>query len=64
MGLLASLRPAGMCRYTVSNCLFSQCFHETSLLCRFDAGEKPDFLKETKSVREGNWKVLHQLKLS
>lgn len=24
---------------------------------RFDAGEKPDFLKETKSIREGNWKV-------
>ena len=26
-------------------------------LCRFDAGEKPDFLKETKSVRAGSWKV-------
>ena len=27
------------------------------LACRFDAGEKPDFLPETKNVREGSWKV-------
>lgn len=26
-------------------------------LCRFDAGEKPDFLPETKQIRDGNWKV-------
>lgn len=25
--------------------------------CRFDAGEKPDFLPETKQIRNGNWKV-------
>lgn len=25
--------------------------------CRFDAGEKPDFLPETKQIRHGNWKV-------
>lgn len=25
--------------------------------CRFDAGEKPDFLPETKPIRNGNWKV-------
>src|SRR5690606_4035524 len=24
---------------------------------RFDAGELPDFLPETKSIREGDWKV-------
>ena len=24
---------------------------------RFDAGERPDFLKETKSVRDGDWRV-------
>ena len=27
------------------------------MACRFDAGEKPDFLSETKNVREGSWKV-------
>lgn len=27
------------------------------MACRFDAGEKPNFLSETKNVREGNWKV-------
>ena len=24
---------------------------------RLDAGERPDFLPETKSIREGNWRV-------
>lgn len=25
--------------------------------CRFDAGAKPDFLVETRGIREGDWKV-------
>ena len=25
--------------------------------CRFDAGAKPDFLAETRGIREGDWKV-------
>ena len=25
--------------------------------CRFDSGEKPDFLPETKQIRTGDWKV-------
>lgn len=24
---------------------------------RFDAGERPDFLKETRDIREGDWRV-------
>ena len=44
--------------FHVSMCLPGTCMiiHEPAY-CRFDAGAKPDFLVETRGIREGDWKV-------